>query len=107
FRKSYVLFLQDGFYQSPYAKSRGWKPLRRKGFQPRQKSLVADFSGLVARPQLMSTDFVIFHQFAAGSSRKSLGSQVVAFSWFVHNWVQRFEQFCRYLKVLHRKETQV
>ncbi|MDE6933886.1 MAG: hypothetical protein K2P37_14485, partial [Oscillospiraceae bacterium] len=80
FRKSYVLFLQDGFYQSPYTKKRGWKPLRCKDFQPRQKSLVADFCGLVARNQLMSTDFVIFHQFAAGSSRESLGSQVVAFS---------------------------
>jgi hypothetical protein len=70
--------------------------LRRKGFQPREKSLVADFSGLVARRQLMSTDFVIFHQFAAGSSRENLGSQVVAFSWFVHNWVVKIFWFFKY-----------
>jgi hypothetical protein len=69
--------------------------------------MVADFSGLVARLQLMSTDSIIFHQFAAGSSRKSLGSQVVAFSWFVHNWVRRFERLHKYLKNLHRKEAQV
>ena len=81
--------------------------MRRKGFQPRQKSLVADFSGLVAQPQLMSTDFVIFHQFAAGSSRQSLGSQVVAFSWFVHNWVKKFDIIFHFLKFFVKTETQV
>jgi hypothetical protein len=80
FRKSYVLFLQDGFYQAPYAKKRPLKPLRRKGFRGRQKSLVDDFCGLVAGEQIMSTNLVIFYRFAAGSGIGRLGSRLVAFS---------------------------
>ena len=67
-------------YQAPYAKKRPLKPLRCKGFRGRQKSLVDDFFGLVAGGQIMSTNSVIFHRFAAGSGIGRLGSRLVAFS---------------------------